>query len=234
MRLHFLVEGRSEQKLLEGFLPRLIPKHDFAIYPHQGKGKLPRDPTRRPRPENRGLLDQLPAKLRAWRNLSPETDRVVVLVDADNDDCKDLIARLRDMVKRISPAPQCMFRLAIEEVEAWYLGDIKAIRRAFGKVSRSALKSYNQDSICGTWEIFQSTIGATSDDKVGWAREMGLSLRADEPLERMNSSPSFRSFCRRVREFAGERGYEGVRRKRAGGVKASHSGRAQGRQSKRR
>lgn len=95
MRLHFLVEGPSEKELLNGLLPRLIPGHKFEIYPHQGKGKLSNDFNSAPNRMHRGVLDQLPAILRAWgKSFSPETDRVVVLVDLDNDDCRWLLDQL--------------------------------------------------------------------------------------------------------------------------------------------
>ena len=35
MKLHFLVEGPSEQQLLEALLPRLIPNHLFQVYAHR-------------------------------------------------------------------------------------------------------------------------------------------------------------------------------------------------------
>lgn len=89
-----------EKKLLEGLLPRLIPGYDFAIYPHQGKGTL-RD---RPERAQRGVLDQLASKLRGWgKAFSPATDRVVLLVDLDDDDCKELLASLTRCSRRSSP-----------------------------------------------------------------------------------------------------------------------------------
>lgn len=59
MKLHVLVEGPSDVALLNELLPRLIPGHAFQVYPHQGKGKLPKDPLARPEARQRGLLDNL-------------------------------------------------------------------------------------------------------------------------------------------------------------------------------
>jgi len=213
VKLHFLVEGVSEQRLLEGLLPRLIPGHRFQVYPHQGKGTLPEDPIRKPDPLRRGLLDQLPAKLRAWRKLSADTDRVVILLDVDNEDCKVLLARIREMMEKIAPVPQTLVRLAREEVEAWYLGDVEAIRHAFGQVRKSSFKDYKQDSICGTSERFQKVIEAESDDKVGWAARMGGLLDVEDGV---NQSTSYRKFCQRVREWVGDTGTSKAPRPRAG------------------
>jgi hypothetical protein len=42
--------------------------------------------------------------------------------------------------------------LAIEEGEAWLLGDPDAVLAAYPKINVSYLYSYVPDSICGTWE----------------------------------------------------------------------------------
>lgn len=59
-----------------------------------------------------------------------------------------------------------LFRIAIEETEAFYLGDPEAIRKAFPTAKTAKIKAYVQDSICGTAELFQEVIGASSEDKV--------------------------------------------------------------------
>jgi hypothetical protein len=203
MRLHFLVEGSSEERFLEEFLPGLIPGHSFKVYPHQGRGKLPGDPRRPPPTKDRTLLGQLPATLRAWgRAFSPDTDRVVVLVDVDNDDCSLLLQKLLAAAKEIDPAPHCLFRFAIEELEAWYLGDAKALRRAYPGAQIEHLRRYQQDTICGTWEVFQTIIGDPIERKVVWAERMGRELRVD--WHRSNRSASFAKFCSGVRRIAGD------------------------------
>lgn len=203
MKLHFLVEGTSEVKFLDGLLPRLIPRHQFEIYLHQGKGRLPDDPRKPPDPRRRGVLDLLPATLRAWgKSLSSETDRVVLLVDLDNDDCGVLLEGLSNMLVAIEPVPSCLFRIAIEEVEAWYLGDWTALKRAFPKAKKSLWMKYEQDAICGTWESLQTVIRAPVERKTSWAEKMGTEL--DVKSGGANRSPSFRKFCSGVRELAGE------------------------------
>lgn len=216
MRLHFLVEGPADVAFLENLLPRLIPAHSFQIYPHQGRGKLPGDLDAKADPMRRGLLDNLPAKLRAWgRQFQSETDRVVVLVDLDDGDCAELLARLRRALDSIHPRPETLLRLAIEEVESWYLGDRSAIKKAFPSAKLRKLDAWEPDSIGGTWERFMEVIGATSDDKVAWGEAMGALIHVEEPLESHNRSPSFVKFCRRVRELAGESGAQAsVRRSR--------------------
>jgi hypothetical protein len=205
MRLHFLVEGPSETDFLNLWLPRFLPSgHSFKIYPHRGKGRLPMNPSGPPDPRQQGLLDQLPAKLRAWSKvLDSTTDRVVVLVDLDADDCVDLKQQLLALLDLCDPQLTVKFRLAIEELEAFYLSDRQALKQVFPRAKLYKMDAYRQDSICGTWELFQNVIGAENDDKRTWAQAMGPVLTTDWQA---NPSPSFRQFCRAVLLLAGEPG----------------------------
>ncbi|MBF0550040.1 MAG: DUF4276 family protein [Deltaproteobacteria bacterium] len=206
MRIHFLVEGKSEEALLKTWLPRFLPKaHTFKVIPHRGKGKIPKNPSVEPEPRHQGLLDQLPAKLRAYgKALDPDTDRILVLVDLDDEDCPELKDRLNSLLGYCHPAPTALFRIAIEETEAFYLGDPTAIKKAFPKARLNKIDTYRQDSICGTWELFQKTIGAKSEDKVEWARRMGPYLTTRWQGRAANPSHSFQQFCRAILRLAGE------------------------------
>jgi hypothetical protein len=205
MKLHVLVEGPSEVVFLDEWLPRLLKNHTHQVYVHQGKGTLPKaetKPKKRPRGEEpegadrkRGLLDQLPQKLRAFGDaLNPATDAVVVLVDADTDDPERLAADLAALYESI-PKPErplTLFRVATEELEAFYLGDLAGIAKAYPDHDKKLASSYKPDSICGTAELFDKVIGGMGAmDKVSWAEEMGPRLTV-APAK--NRSPSFRRF----------------------------------------
>lgn len=207
MRLHILVEGLSEKAFLEKWLPRFLPPaHTFKIIPHRGKGRLPRDPSRKPDPKRQGLLDQLPAKLRAYgRELNSDTDRVLVLVDLDNDDCRMLKTDLLNLLSFCGATPPvALFRIAIEETEAFYLGDKSGIRRAYPKCNIQRMGEYTPDSICGAWELFRDVIEEKGEDKVEWGRRMGKHLTTQWKGADANDSPSFRQFCRGLLKLAGE------------------------------
>jgi hypothetical protein len=205
VRLHVLVEGSSEEAWARGWLPRFLPRHAFTVIRHRGKGRLPRDLDRLPDRRREGLLDQLPAKLRAYgRTLDPATDRIVVLVDLDEDDCSDLKQRLLDALRQCDPSPVVLFRIAIEETEAFYLGDRTAIQRAFPNARLSRMKSYAQDSICGTWETFQRVIDSPVEDKVAWAEQMAVHLGIQWKGRGANRSPSFRQLCQGLLRLTGE------------------------------
>lgn len=206
MRIHVLVEGPSEVALLNTWLPRFLPHHTFKIIKHRGKGRLPVDPSQPPDPRRQGLLDQLPAKIRAYgRELNPETDRLLVLVDLDQQACMDLKSRLLGLLETCHPRPTTFFRIAIEEMEAFYLGDPLAIRSAYPRAKLYKMDDYVQDSICETWELFAKVIGArVAEDKVGWAERMGPHLGTHWQGKDANRSPSFRHFCRALLLLVGE------------------------------
>ena len=50
------------------------------------------------------------------------------------------------------PVPPTHFCIAIEEGEAWLLGDLNAIKQAYPRAKDAILNSYTNDDICGTWE----------------------------------------------------------------------------------
>ena len=92
-------------------------------------------------PSKRILLDQLPRLLRGYVN-TPGIDAVVVVLDADERDCVTFLNELRSLAVSCSASHLVLFRLAIEETEAWYLGDRAALQRAYPKARMRALDQY--------------------------------------------------------------------------------------------
>jgi len=204
MRLHVLVEGESEKRFLRIWLRRFLPSHASEVHPHLGKGRLTPYRSRGIDAGREGLLDLLPAKLRAFgKALDPSTDRVLVLVDADRDDCRQLKDRLVQEIRRCEPAPAALVRIAVEELESFYLGDRRAVQAAYPNAKLKRLNHYQPDSICGAAELFRDLIGARRVDKVAWAEAMAPHLTA-EGIGIANRSPSFRHFCRGILRLVGE------------------------------
>ncbi len=196
MNVHALVEGPSEKAFLEPWAKRFLRGHSLKAYPHRGKGTLT---GKRQDPKQQGLLDQLPAKLAAFgKSLNRATDRVLVLVDADSDDIQDLDRRLKKLASGLDPAPVVVFRFAVEELEAFYLADMKALKAAFPDFDSKLAKGYVPDSICGSWELFGRVVGDGGGNKVAWAEAMSkvLSIRPAE-----SRSPSFKELCNGLREL---------------------------------
>jgi hypothetical protein len=98
-------------------------------------------------------------------------DAVVVVLDADRRDCVDFLAELKTLAKDCNSVPNTLFRIAIEEMEAWYFGDQQAIITAYPKAKTDVLKHCTQDSVCGTWELLADAIypgGFAAIEKRGW------------------------------------------------------------------
>lgn len=193
MTIHVLVEGPSERAFLEPWSHRLLRGHPVRVHPHQGKGTLPTDFHGPPGPRRRGLLDQLPAKLRAFANSLDAGDGVLVLVDADNDDQASLTASICEMADAVAPHLSVVVQVAVEETEAFYLGDLAAVARAYPDADLEMGRAYEPDSVCGTWELFGRVIGDGGENKVAWAEAMGPRITTVAGRSR---SPSFRALLR--------------------------------------
>ncbi|TSE27278.1 hypothetical protein Tsedi_00108 [Tepidimonas sediminis] len=128
-QIEFLVEEPSAEEALRHVLPRLLRgRARWKLINLGSKYKL---------------LRALPDRLAAYRDriARGEPLRVVVLVDRDTDDCAALKRQLEDMAKaaalatKTHPDAQGLFhvvnRIAVEELESWFIGDAAALRQAF-------------------------------------------------------------------------------------------------------
>lgn len=126
-RIVFLLEEPSMKILLDGLLPRFLPGavdgQHFLCVPHEGKSDLDRS---------------IPRKLSAWR---VPGDRFVIVRDNDNADCLQIKARLQALCLA-SGRPETLVRLVCQELESWYVGDLKALAAAFAnpKLDTPALR----------------------------------------------------------------------------------------------
>jgi hypothetical protein len=213
MHIEILAEDSSGKALLEHLLPKLIgpfgDPHSWRIINFAGVGHIPPG-MRDGDPRKRTLLNKLPAMLRSYarqRNI----DAVAVVLDADNRDCIAFLAELRAVADASGASGKTMFRLAIEEIEAWYLGDGKALAEAYPRARVDAIKRYEQDSVCGTWELLADAIhegGLRAVQRGGWplpgqikhtwADRLGPLMDPD-----LNMSPSFARFRDGMRRLAG-------------------------------
>ena len=109
-------------------LPKVIgthaDPHTWHIHEYKGIGKLPTGLSSSSDPAKRALLNQLPRIIRGYGR-TPGIDAVVVVLDTDQRDCAAFLSELKAMLRSCNPAPKTIFRLAIEEMESWFLGDSK-------------------------------------------------------------------------------------------------------------
>lgn len=174
MHIKVLVEDSSGAKLLDSLLPKLLggqgDPHSWDMHAYRGIGRIPKGLNAKTDPSKRILLDQLPRLLRGYGKM-PGIDAVLVVLDADKRNCADFLAELKSLAAQCSPAPKTLFRLAIEEVEAWYLGDRQALKQAYPHAKAKVLNRYKQDSACGTWELLADAVhpgGLVAIKKAGW------------------------------------------------------------------
>jgi hypothetical protein len=163
--IEFVVEEPSMEAFLSGLLPRMLGEQSFSIHPFQCKDEL---------------LGRLPGRLRGYANWLPESYRILVVVDRDDDDCEQLKQRLERIALQAGlwtrSRPKggrftVVNRIAIEELEAWYFGDWEAVRAAYPRVSSTVPKQSryrDPDGIVGgTWEAFERVLKQTGYFKTG-------------------------------------------------------------------
>ncbi|MDP2163763.1 MAG: hypothetical protein Q8K21_06030 [Hydrogenophaga sp.] len=205
MHIEVLVEDSSGEKLLAQLLPQLLGEqgapHTWRLKAYKGVGRIPKGLTAKADPAKRILLDQLPRLLQGYGN-TPGIDAVLVVLDTDRRDCKAFLQELNLLAESCNPAPHTLFRLAVEEMEAWYLGDRAALLEAFPRAKREVLDRYVQDSVCGTWELLADAVhagGAAAIKKAGWPLPGQLKHQWAEKIGpfmslHQNASPSFGKF----------------------------------------
>lgn len=204
--LEFLVEDKSGGLLLSRILESYQVSHGHITYrinSFKGIGRLPSN-CKVQNIKTQRLLTDLPAYLKGFnKSLAsfPGQKAIIVVVDNDKNDCQELKKALTNLVGSLDLEINIIFCLAIEEMEAWLLGDIDAIIKAFPHAKKSLLQNYQPDSIIGTWEYLADAIysggikrlkrNSTSYYEIGeqkclWADKIGAYLNL-----RKNRSPSF-------------------------------------------
>ena len=201
MHIEFLLEEESCAEALKFLTPKIIGNQvSFATHTFQGKNDL---------------LNCLKARLRGYAKWLPEDWRIVVLVDRDHDACLKLKAKLekaasdaglatRTSLGRMSRL-QVLNRIAVEELEAWFFGDVEAITTAYPGVPMTLAEKRgfrNPDAISGgTWEALERILKqagyyTAGMPKIEVARSIGRHL-----LPERNRSASFKAFCEGLREM---------------------------------
>ena len=212
MHFEILVEDPSGKKALDILIQKIVgAHHTFNIHPYRGIGHIPKN-LNNPTNANTNLsLDQLPMQLRAYdkRYANDSTKVVIVVCDLDNNCLKMFRQQLFTVLNTCNPKPETRFCIAIEEGEAWLLGDIPAIKVAYPKAKNNVLKRYQNDSICGTWELLADAIFTGGSNALGkkpwyvigkekstWAEKIAPEMNVDK-----NASPSFCYFRDKIREL---------------------------------
>ena len=175
MHLDFLIEDVSGKTMLEILLPKVLPENvSYRVHYYKGVGRIPEKMRSAKEIKGRQLLDNLPRLLngfgrtyQAWG----ESYKGHVIVISLN----EFLAQLNHLLDWCKMAPETSICLAIEEGEAWFLGDAKALFSAYPHAKKQVLATYKQDSICGTWEKLAEVVGFEYKNKS--YQEVGLKKR---------------------------------------------------------
>ena len=184
---------------------------------YKGIGHIPRNLTRGVDVTKRLLLNELPGLLRAYGktftsySANDYSAAVIVVCDLDDKCLKNFCEELFAVLNACDPKPETRFCIAVEEGEAWLLGDIPAVKAAYPNARVNILRSYENDAICGTWELLADAVyrggsnqltnegwQAVGREKSNWSKTIAPHMDVEN-----NASPSFCYFREKVRGLAG-------------------------------
>lgn len=213
MYFQFLTEDKSTEMLVEQIMNKLkeaYPKKElfYDIKSFRGIGHLKKCGTVRQQKTGKLLNDLFPIMRGMGKTLlGVEHAAIIVILDNDKNDNAAFRDELNQMAAGNMILTDYEFCIAVKEMEAWLLGDVKAIEAAYPNARKAAWKDYEQDGICDTWEVLANAVypgGLTALKKkvagaytqIGiakceWARLIGAQMSLTE-----NVSPSYQFFVR--------------------------------------
>lgn len=201
MHFELLVDEPSKEEALKNLVPRIIgSEHSFGIREYAEK--------------------KLVARLRGYKKIGG-SQVIVVLRDEDRKDCHQLKAMMEEMADgcglitksqaRSGQNYQVINRIAIEELEAWFFGDIPALVRAYPGVPATLgekARFRDPDAIRGgTWEALFRVLqragyyrGLRRPPKKELARN--ISMHMDPDRNRSRSFQVFRDALERAMQIS--------------------------------
>ena len=211
MHFQFLIEDQSSAALIEILMGRISSTNEsitFNCKPFRGIGGFTKKNTVKETKSGK-LLNDLATYLRGFnKSLQYIPAVIIVVLDNDTRNTKEFLAELKQVARQNKINLDHVFCIAVEEVEAWLLGDEAAVLAAYPSAKLQQLHTYEQDSICGTWEVLADVVypGGVSKLKkdcptyieIGkykreWARKIGIHMDIAH-----NNSPSFNYFITEI------------------------------------
>jgi len=201
LHLEFLVEEASLESALTQLLPKILPSTvSSKIHAFRGKPDL---------------LAKVPNRLKGYQAGLPPDWKIVILIDEDREDCLKLKKQLEDiailagLITKFScqtdKSFQVLNRIVVEELEAWFLGDVPAIRQAYPKVSASLANQQpyrDPDAIKGgTWEALERVLKKAGYHPGGLEKYKASSEISQYMNPELNRSKSFKVFYKALLEI---------------------------------
>lgn len=212
MHYQFLIEDKSSEVLIKAVMQKLFPHNPnvtFDCKSFRGIGGFTRKNTVKETKTGK-LLNDLCTYLKGFnRSLQNIAAAIFIVLDNDDRDVEEFKKNLEDVARQTDITIDYVFCIAVEEMEAWLLGDSAAIALAYPQARLTTLRTYVQDSICGTWEVLADvayhggrkqmlkecpTYMEIGRVKSAWAEKISPHMTLAQ-----NASPSFQSFLAEIR-----------------------------------
>lgn len=190
--IEFLVEEPSAEAALNVLLPKILPPGvGFKIHPYHGKSDL---------------LKKLPDRLRGYKAWLPADWKIVVLTDEDRGNCAEIKNTMESAASRAglitkpgnSANFQVLTRIAVEELEAWFFGDVPALVAAYPGVppTLAARKGYRDPDLIsgGTWEKLEKVLQSAGYFAAGLPKIEAAQEISNHMVPEANRSKSFQTF----------------------------------------
>lgn len=185
------MEEPSLEAYLRILVPRIIGDISFEIFRFQGKNDL---------------LAKLPSRLRGYSKWIDDGTKLVVVVDRDGSNCRDLKGQLENIAidaglntrssKSYDGSYSVVNRIIIEELEAWHFGSWDAVLAAYPRLSPKIprrAKFRDPDAVTGgTWEAFEREMKKAGYFNTG-LRKIEVARAIAEYVDPARSSS--KSFC---------------------------------------
>ena len=195
MFLEVLVEDASTEEALKVLTPKVTSKH---CSPHISSFHGKKD-----------MLKGLQGRFRGYAKRGFDHS-VIVLIDQDRDDCSDLKSKIEKLAQdcglllpNSSKNPkQVAIRIAMTELEAWFLGDPAAVNMAFSKVRETDLHIKGSvDKVPDPAKRLERVLQRRGYYRTGMPKLQVARLVAEHMDPCKNRSPSFRLLMRTLREL---------------------------------
>ena len=161
MHLQYLIEDLSGEVLIRQVMEKLLMAYPDTTYDcksFKGIGGFKKKASVKEIKTGK-LLNDLVMYLRGFdKSLRGIPAAIVVVLDNDDNVPEQFRMELEDLAQQNEIETDHVFCLAVEEMEAWLLGDRAAVYEAYPEARRQAIDGYEQDSICGTWELLADAV----------------------------------------------------------------------------
>jgi predicted ATP-dependent endonuclease of OLD family len=186
MSLVVLVEGETETIVLRALLEKLdIPRDRVTIIEHEGVSSLEKS---------------LPRKLRGWTDPSA---KFLIMRDNDNGDCLARKAKLEGIIAGAGKKDRTVVRIVCQEIEAWFLGDPKALEAAgfLKKDARPKLLKRDPDCVVKPSKELEGLVRRYSKNR-GYQKKSGAMKIANHLNIEQNKSLSFKHAVASIKQLA--------------------------------